>query len=58
MRVNPTVTTVDGNDGGSNATFNVYAPKKTGYQARIESTTTSSDEVWMIGAEVRADAEF
>ena len=58
MRVNPTVTTVDGNDGGSNATFNVYAPKATGYQARIESTTTSSDEVWMIGAEVRADADF
>ena len=58
MRVNPTVTTVDGNDGGSNATFNVYAPKATGYQARIESTTTSSSEVWMIGAEVRADAEF
>ena len=58
MRVNPTVTTVDGNDGGSNATFNVYAPKATGYQARIESTTTSSDEVWMIGAEVRASADF
>ncbi len=58
MRVNPTVTTVDGNDGGSNATFNVYAPKKTGYQARIESTTTSSSEVWMIGAEVRAHADF
>ena len=58
MRVNPTVTTVTGNDGGSNSTFNVYAPKATGYQARIESTTTSSDEVWMIGAEVRADADF
>ena len=58
MRVNPTVTTVDGNDGGSNATFNVYAPKATGYQARIESTTTSSSEVWMIGAEVRASADF
>ncbi len=58
MRVNPTVTTVNGNDGGSNATFNVYAPKATGYQARIESTTTSSSEVWMIGAEVRADADF
>ena len=58
MRINPTVTTVDGSDGGSNATFNVYAPKATGYQARIESTTTSSDEVWMIGAEVRASADF
>ena len=49
---------VDGNDGGSNSTFNVYAPKATGYQARIESTTTSSSEVWMIGAEVRAHADF
>ena len=58
MRVNPTVTTVTGNDGGSNATFNVYYPRATGYQARIESTTTSSDEVWMIGAEVRASADF
>ncbi len=58
MRVNPTVTTVTGNDGGSNSTFNVYAPKATGYQARIESTTTSSSEVWMIGAEVRAHADF
>ena len=58
MRVNPTVTTVNGNDGGSNATFNVYQPKATGYQARIESTTTSSSVVWMIGAEVRADADF
>ena len=58
MRVNPTVTTVDGGDGGSNATFNVYQPKKTGYQARIESTTTSSSAVWMVGAEVRADADF
>ena len=58
MRVNPTVTTVDGNDGGSNATFNVYAPKATGYQARIESTTTSSNVVWMVSAEVRASADF
>ena len=58
MRVNPTVTTVDGGDGGSNATFNVYQPKATGYQARIESTTTSSSEVWMVGAEVRAYADF
>jgi len=58
MRINPTVTTVDGSDGGSNSTFNVYAPKATGYQARIESTTTSSSEVWMVGAEVRASADF
>ena len=58
MRVNPTVTTVDGNDGGSNATFNVYSPKATGYQARIESTTTSSSQVWMVSAEVRASADF
>ena len=58
MRINPTVTYDNGNDGGSNATFNVYAPDKTGYQARIESTTTSSSEVWMIQAEVRASADF
>ena len=58
MRANPTVSYDNGNDGGSNATFNVYSPDKTGYQARIESTTTSSSEVWMIQAEVRASADF
>ena len=58
MRNSPTITAVDGNDGGSNADFNVADSDKTGYLARIESTTTSSRTVWMINATVSADSEL
>jgi len=58
MRVNPTITATDGNDGGSNADFNVVDSDKNGYLARIESTTTSSSSVWMVNAIVSADAEL
>ena len=58
MRDTPTITTSGGGDGGSNATFNTIWPDKTGYTARIESTTTSSSEVWWYGSTVKASAEL
>ena len=58
MRVDPTITATDGNDGGSNADFSVAYSDKTGYTALIESTTTSSSAVWMYNATVGADAEI
>ena len=58
MRDTPTVTWSGGGDGGSNATFNVVWPSKTGYTARIESTTTSSSAVWWYGSTVKASAEL
>jgi len=58
LRVNPTITATDGNDGGSYADFNVADSDKTGYLARIESTTTSSNAVWMVNATVEASADF
>ena len=58
MRDTPTITTTGGGDGGSNATFNTVWPDKTGYTARIESTTTSSSAVWWYGSTVKASAEL
>ena len=58
MRDTPTITNSGGSDGGSNATFNTVWPDKTGYTARIESTTTSSSAVWWYGATVKASAEL
>ena len=58
MRADPTISDTGGSDGGSNATFNIVYSDKTGYTARVESTTTSSSEVWYYNATVLASAEF
>jgi len=58
MRAGPTITSSGGSDGGSNAVFNIAYSDLTGYTARIESTTSSSSEVWFYGATVLAEAEL